>query len=209
MTTDLALMQLMAAIAAGHDRAALDLLDADRALGRASLGAGATRTTAGDYFFASIQHYAYAGDTALHLAAAAHRADLARALIALGADAIARNRMGATPLHYAADGVPGSDSWNPAGQSATIAALIASGADPDAVDRKGVTPLHRAIRCRCAAAVSALIDGGADPLRRNGKGSTPMKLATQQTGRGSSGSPEGRAQQVEIVRRLAPFDAAG
>ena len=123
-----------------------------------------------------------------------------RTLIAMGADVRATNRRGAQPLHYAADGVPGARSWNPDAQAATIASLIEAGADPNAIDKSGVMPLHRAVRTRCAAAVRALIDGGADPRGRNKSGSTPMDLATGNTGRGGSGSPESKAQQEEIVR---------
>jgi Ankyrin repeats (many copies) len=107
-----------------------------------------------------------------------------------------------TPLHYAADGNPGSSRWDPDSQSATIALLIASGADPNAIDQNGVTPLHRAVRTRCAAAASARLDGGADARRKNGNGSTPMMLAMRQTGRGGSGSPEAQTQQAEIIRLL-------
>jgi ankyrin repeat protein len=91
----------------------------------------------------------------------------------------------------------------------TVASLIASGADPNATDVGGVTPLHRAVRTRCAAAVGALLDGGADARRMNKSGSTPIKLATQNTGRGGSGSVEARAQQQEIVRLLERHGATG
>ena len=86
-------------------------------------------------------------------------------MIAAGADIRARNRRGAEPLHYAADGVRGSRAFNPRAQAATIACLIAAGADPNAIDKRSVTPLHRAVRTRCAAAVGALLDGGADARR--------------------------------------------
>jgi len=105
-------------------------------------------------------------------------------LIATGANVRARNRRGAEPLHYAVDGMPGSRTWNPPAQAATVARLIAAGADPNATDKSGVTPLHRAVRTRCAAAVNALLEGGADPRRKNNSGSTPMLLANQNTGRG-------------------------
>ena len=120
----------------------------------------------------------------------------------MGGDVRARNRRGAEPLHYAADGAPGSRAWNPPAQAATIASLIQAGADPNTVDRSGVTPLHRAVRTRCAAAVRALLDGGADVRRRNKSGSTPLQLATWNTGRGGSGSAESKAQQQEIARLL-------
>ncbi len=156
----------------------------------------------GDRYLDEIQHYLYSGDTALHVAAAAYRQDIAVSLIAIGASIRARNRRGAEPLHYAADGMPGSRAWNPPAQAATIACLIKAGADPNAVDKSGVTPLHRAVRTRCSAAVKALLEGGADASARNASGSSPMLLATRSTGRGGSGSPEAKAQQEEIVRLL-------
>lgn len=200
MIDDSALRRLMRAIASGDGPAALDLLSASPALATAALKQGATRAAATDNFLTEISHYVYAGDTALHVAAAAHQPEIARALIGLGADIAASNRRGATPLHYAADGSPGSPQWNPVHQAETIAVLIASGADPNAGDKNGVTPLHRAVRTRCAAAVSALLDGGADARRQNGNGSTAIMLATRQTGRSGSGSPDAKAQQVEIIR---------
>jgi hypothetical protein len=163
----------------------------------------ATARAESDVFLDAIEHYMYGGDTALHIAAAAYQTAIARKLIIAGADVRAANRRGAQPLHYAADAVPGSPSWNPRAQSATIAVLIKAGADPDAADKSGVMPLHRAARTRSAAAVKALLQGGADPRAKNKSGSTPMDLATQTTGRGGSGSPEAKKQQEEIIRLLA------
>lgn len=209
MTDDGALRRLVEAIAEADDTVVLGLLAAAPALARATVGEGATRTAAADHYLSEIEHYVYAGDTALHVAAAAHRPGIARELIRLGADVSARNRRGAAPLHYAADGLPGSPGWNPAAQSETVACLIASGADPNAPDKGGATPLHRAVRTRCAGAVSALLRGGADARRRNLHGSTPMMLARRQTGRGGSGSPEARAQQAEIILLLERSEGAG
>jgi hypothetical protein len=196
-----ALMALIRAIGV-DDAAALRLLAASRALAGARVAQGATRQMAKDYYLDPIGHYVYAGDTALHVAAAAYRCEIARKLIASGADVRARNRRGAEPLHYAADGAPGAPTWNPDAQATTIAILITAGADPNAADSSGVMPLHRAVRTRCAAAVSALLAGGADALAKNKRGSSPIRLAMQNTGRGGSGSPEAKAQQVEIVRLL-------
>ncbi len=168
----------------------------------ACLEQGATRQGAKQYFLDEIRHYLYRGDTALHVVAAAYQHQLARELIAAGADVSARNCRGAEPLHYAVDGVPGSHTWNPTAQAATVAALIEAGADTNAADKSGVTPLHRAVRTRCAAAVKVLLDSGADFRRKNKNGSTPMQIATRTTGRGGSGSAEAKAQQSEIVRLL-------
>jgi ankyrin repeat protein len=199
------LLPLIRAIAKGDTQAVLGLLAAAPGLARAALETGASRAQARDWYLTDIAHYAYAGDTALHIAAAGYRVDLARKLIALGADVAARNRRGAQPLHYAVDGHPGLPGWDPAAQAATVTALIEAGADPNAADTSGVAPLHRAIRTRSAQAVAALLAGGADPRLSNRCGSTPLKLAQQTTGRGGSGSPEAKAEQAEILRLLAPY----
>lgn len=193
---------------ASRDRAAVSrLLARSPGLACQAAAAGATRAQAREYFFASIAHYAYAGDTPLHLAAAAHEVDIASDLLSRGANVRARNRRGAEPLHYAADGVPGSASWSPVAQAAVVRLLIRAGADPDAADRSGVAPIHRAVRTRCAAAVRALLANGADPRRQNRSGSTPLHLATQDTGRGGSGSSSARTQQAEIIRLLLDHGA--
>ena len=168
------------------------------ALATASADAGATRQVSTPFFLTSIQHYLYSGDTALHVAAAAFRVDVARLLVTRGADCRAQNRRGAEPLHYAAD----ANRWDPVAQAEAIEYLISVGADPNALDRSGVSPLHRAIRTRSFAAVRALVEGGADPRRPNTSGSTPLHLAVQTTGRGGSGSPQAREQQTAIIRLL-------
>jgi ankyrin repeat protein len=201
-SADPALLDLMRAIAAGDTETAVALLGHRAELASAQLDRGATRAVALEFFLDDVGHYVYAGDTALHVAAAGYRLRLAEALVSAGADVAARNRRGAEPLHYAADGTPGAVRWNPEAQAATIAYLIKAGADPNAADASGVAPLHRAVRTRCAAAVSALLAGGADVDRTNRSGSTPLLLASRPTGRGGSGSPEARAQQEEIVRLL-------
>ena len=200
--SDAALMMLVRTIVIADDTGAFRLLAANPALAKASFEIGATRQTAGTFYLDEIGHYIYAGDTALHLAAAAYRQEIVPKLIAAGANVRARNRRGAEPLHYAVDGKPSSGKWKPPAQAATVAHLIKAGADPNTTDKSGVTPLHRAVRTRCAAAVKALLEAGADPRRKNKSGSTPMLLATQNTGRGGSGSSEAKAQQELIMELL-------
>lgn len=196
---DSGFMVLVRAIAARDVAAAARLLAATPGL--------VNERAVADVYVDEIPHYVYGGDSALHVAAAAHQSEIARRLIAIGAEVRARNRRGAEPLHYAADGAPGYPTWDPDAQAATIATLIEAGADPNARDKSGVMPLHRAVRTRCAAAVAALLDGGAHPRGRNKSGSTPMDLAMRTTGRGGSGSPEAKAQQLEIVRLLEQREA--
>ena len=193
---------LIQAIVSGAAQPAAQMIRASPRLARVHAARGAVREAAREYFFPEILHYMYEGDTALHMAAAAYQGDVASALISSGADVRAKNRRGAEPLHYAADGGPGSACWNPDSQATMIAGLIAAGADPNALDKSGVGPLHRAVRNRCAAAVKALLEGGADPSAPNGKGSTPLFLATRNTGRGGSGTPAAKIEQAEIVRLL-------
>ena len=60
-----------------------------------------------------IVHWIYAGDTALHLAAAGHRFELVRILLAAGADPNStKNHRQSGPLHYAADGYINGPEWN-------------------------------------------------------------------------------------------------
>jgi len=199
---DRRLEALVRAIVGKDATRARKLLAASPELALERAGKGATRQTSKANYLDDIKHYLYAGDTALHIAAAAYQEGIARQLLAAGADVRAKNRRGAEPLHYAADGVPGSGAWNPQAQQATIACLILAGADPNAIDSNGATPLHRAVRTRCATAVQALLEGGASLHATNNSGSTPMLLATRNTGRGGSGSVEAKVQQDQIVRLL-------
>jgi hypothetical protein len=199
---DVPLMPFARAIAQ-RDRARVsELLAAAPELALTRLAVGARRHGTAEYFLDEIDHHVYAGDTALHVAAAAYEADLVRELVNAGAIVAAANRRGAEPLHYAVDGIPGSARWNPVAQKATVLCLVGLGADPNAVDKNGTTPLHRAVRNRCAAAVEALLDVGADREATNGSGSTAMQLARWSTGRGGTGSADARAQQQEILRSL-------
>src|SRR5215813_8447956 len=110
------LMDLVRAIVAGDAATVSRLLASSPDLAKASTGEGATRQISKDYYLEEVGHYLYAGDTALQIAA--------------GADIRARNRRGAEPLHYAADGAPGTRTWSPDAQAATITLLTDAGADP-------------------------------------------------------------------------------
>ena len=203
-----ALDGLIAAIVTGDQQRARQQLAADPELARARVAVGATRAEARAHFIDDIGHYVYAGDSALHIAAAAHSPPLVTALTAAGADVGATNRRGASPLHYAVDGGPNSAAWDPDAQAETVRCLLEAGADPNAVDRGGVTPLHRAIRNRCAAAVEVLLTSGADARRPNGRGSTPQQLAQWTTGKGGSGTDAAKEQQARIQRLLEEHGAA-
>ncbi len=202
LDSDRPLRALVTTIVAGDSLAVSQLLTSAPLLATASFQSGATRAAAKGSFIDAVMRYIVAGDTALHFAAAAYQPEIARQLIASGANVRARNRFGDEPLHAAAAGGPGSHRWNPSAQAATITCLVDAGADPNATSKRGVTPLHIAVRTRCAGAVRTLLDLGADPACTNKNGSTPMLLATLNTGRGGSGSPEAKTQQQEILRLL-------
>jgi ankyrin repeat protein len=200
-------MVLMRGIVAGDAAVVAQLLATSPVSASSSLRQGATRRSAPDYFFDEIAHYLLAGDTPLHAAAAAHRPAIVHQLLSMGADVGARNRRGAQPLHYAADGAAASSPRDPDAQRDTVVALLAAGADPNAIDKSGVTALHRAVRNRCASAVRALIEGGADVGQPNGSGSTPIQLAHWTTGRGGSGSSIAKTEQKVIVQLLLDHGA--
>jgi ankyrin repeat protein len=203
LDNDDALMELIHAIVADDHGAVVRLLRSQPGIEHAkvTLG-GATRLNPTDYFLDDIQHHVYGGDTALHLAAAAHRVATVRRLLQLGADVAARNRRKAQPLHYAVDGGPGIASWSARSQEATVRRLLDAGADPNSFDGNGTSPLHRAIRNRASGAVRILLDRGADPTLPNGKGSTSLELATWTTGKSGSGSRGARHAQQKILAML-------
>jgi len=201
------LLGLIRAIANLDIEKASAILNQDRSLASAALATGATRTNAESYYFKQIAHYAYAGDTALHIASAAYLPGMVTQLLACGANVSAANRRGAQPIHYASDGGPTAGRSNEQDQADVIRALVNHGADPNAVDKSGVAPIHRGVRCRCSSAVEALLANGADPRLRNGSGSSPLHLAVLDTGRGGSGLPESRDAQIQIIRVLLSHGA--
>ena len=202
LDSDAALHDFVSAIIAGDAPAVSRQLAASPDLARARFEQGATRQQAPAFFLKSIERYIVAGDTALHIAAAAYRAAIVRDLVRAGADVHAANRFGDQPIHVAARGNPNSGRWDPAAQAAAITALVEAGADPNAVNKRGVAPLHVAVRTRSTGAVRTLLELGADPARKNKSGSTPLRLAQVTSGRGGSGSPAAKAQQQEILHLL-------
>ena len=201
--SDAPLRRLIAAIVTGNSAEFSRSLAETPALATARFEAtDATRQSAKEKFLAEVGKYIYRGDTALHFAAAAYNTEMIHSLLEAGADVHAKNRLGDEPLHAAATGNPGAEHWNPSSQSASLKALVQAGADPNTVNKMGVAPLNRAVRTRCAAAVMTLIALGADPAKTSGSGTSPMRLASINTGRGGSGSPEAKRQQHKILQLL-------
>ena len=192
-----AFLEFVLLVIAGDTDRVSRRLSAEPALATTPSPVGATRQQPA-VFLTAISHYLYAGDTALHMAAAACSRPMAELLMTHGADCRARNRRGAEPLHYAADG----GRREPRAQAGVIEYLISMGAEPNAVDKTGVAPLHRAVRGRSLAAVRALLDAGAEVRQPNKSGSTPLHLAVQNTGASGSGSDEAHQQQAAIIKLL-------
>ena len=89
------------------------------------------------------------GSTALHWAASQDDLDMARALLAAGADVKAVTRISAaTPLFMASKN----------GSAPMIDALLSAGADANAADSNGTTPLMLASASGSANAVKSLLD---------------------------------------------------
>ena len=154
-----------------------------------------------------IPHQLYAGDTALHLAAAALRPLTVQALIGAGADSNAENRRGATALHSACDARPmAGGTWNPAKQRSVIELLLDAGADIEHKDKAGAVPLHRAVRARSPGAVRCLLERGARVDATHGRRrTTSLHIGTRSTG--ASGTRGAHAEQQEIVALLLQYGA--
>ena len=187
---------LLRAIVEDNRSAAAKLLETDR-------GLATGRIAKAKLYNSKIFHWLYAGDTALHLAAAGYRIEIVDLLLAAGADPnAANNHRRSTPLHYAADGFITGPVWNATWQVQTLRRLLDHGANIHSQDKNGATPLHRAVRTRCAAAVRYLLEAGADATKPNKPGSTPFHLAVQNTGRGGSGAAQAINAQREIIKEF-------
>ena len=88
-----------------------------------------------------------------------------------GADVMAKDKYGWTPLHSAAR----------YGSSEVIPPLLAAGADVMArlEDGGGWTPLHLAASHGSPAKIQALLDAGADAKAKNKDGKTPWDLVQE------------------------------
>jgi len=142
----------VAAATGGQSRRAAAVAPAPGALAEAAMRGDAAAVTA--LLGRGVDANAAQGDgmTALHWAAEKDHADIAKALLARGANARATTRLGAyTPLHLAAR----------RGHSVVAALLLDGGADPNATATTGVTALHLAAGAGSRPLVDALLAKGA------------------------------------------------
>jgi len=107
------------------------------------------------------------GFTALMCACRSGRADVAEALVALGANVRATAEGGETAAHIAAQ-------WC---GSEIMMKLLGAGADAAAVDGKGWQPIHHAADAGRLVTVKALAKAGVDWGARTPDGESPMTLA--------------------------------
>ncbi len=160
----------------------------------------ATRSIAQGQYETGIAHWIYANDTALHVAAAGYRVEIARILINSGADVNAsRNHLLSRPLHYAADGWLNNSSGNAKRQIAMMRLLIESGAVIDAPDKNSATALHHAVRNRCVTSVRCLLAAGANATAQNKSGLTPFHLAVRSLDRRETNVEKARSAQRSII----------
>lgn len=136
--------------------------------------------------------------TALHTACTRGHLPVAEYLVALGANLLARNKRGRTPLHNATfNGRFGVTKW----------LLRQPGTAIDAFDSVGNTPLHRASWGGHLQIVLCLLEHGANPLLRNRDGLTPMELAgTYHSADASQKGPIQRALVRKLPRAQKPPD---
>ncbi len=116
--------------------------------------------------------------------------DLARWLVAQGADIEAANTYGRTPLHERAA------SWR-----GDIEVLLDLGADVHATDKDGDTPLHKAAKSASPASVRVLLTRGARADALNAANLTPLAAGLQYC---SNTQIEGMATIAELLLAADP-----
>lgn len=96
--------------------------------------------------------------------------EVIRILISESADINVTDRLGETPLHYAAEH----------GNTYVTECLITNGADVNAKNNNGDTPLHCSTFWGYQDMIELLMASGADITAKNSKGQTAVDIATQQ-----------------------------
>ena len=85
-----ALLEFVRLVVDGELKHVSQRLSTNPALATMASPVGATRQEATNFFFASISHYLYAGDTALHMASAASCRPIAELLVSHGVPIVER-----------------------------------------------------------------------------------------------------------------------
>ncbi|KAI9713254.1 MAG: hypothetical protein M1820_001241 [Bogoriella megaspora] len=128
------------------------------------------------------------GNTALIKAAVSNHTNCVKILISHGADVIAKNKSGRTPLHFAAERLLLCNHET----RGAFAILLDNGADPTITDDQGFTALHYVPRSYMAGvlkeipeqdreAVSSFIEYGGDVNAQTLRGDTAAHIASQYT----------------------------
>lgn len=107
------------------------------------------------------------GVTPLHYAASGGHIDVAKILIAHGADVNAEDEAGFRPVR-------GASKF---GHEQVVELLVANGAEVNVHDFNGDTPLHYAVHNGHTSIVKLLLAEGADVNARNNSGETPLHEA--------------------------------
>ncbi|MHB8567379.1 MAG: ankyrin repeat domain-containing protein [Nitrososphaerales archaeon] len=136
-----------------------------------------------------VNEYSSDGFTALHLAAFFGQLEVAKFLIAEGANvnAVAKNMMKVAPLHSAVA----------RSQLEISELLLQKGADANAKQETNFTPLHAAAQNGNVAITELLLKYGADMNARTEDGKTPLRM-TREEGP-EAGKKEGRQLVAEIL----------
>ncbi|XP_069021623.1 ankyrin repeat and SOCS box protein 16 [Embiotoca jacksoni] len=115
--------------------------------------------------------------TPLHVAARRGLEELVELFLSRGADVLATNREGETPLNAACSG---AERPSEAGRYLRVVQkLLDAGADPTTAGRKQHTPLHNACANCCRRIVDVLLQHGAKVDAVNCAGYTPMGCLLQ------------------------------
>ena len=119
------------------------------------------------------------GGTPLHSSWANNNSEVARRLVQLGADPLARNDLGqpADPAHCENWS---TDAFARMASASDVAACIESGQDIDAAGDRGNTLLHLASGDRGdSVMIRVLVEAGADVEARDDRGETPLHWASK------------------------------